>query len=130
MVAKTNVIHLVAGGSENLQEVFDKKKKIDLDWEKIKQVRSIDLDTHQKIVKHKLFSQLDSTNPLKVFVDNISESIKEIQKLKGLTGNLTYLEKNSFTFPNPMIELLYLACDTWQVGVERAMKAAIEMNTK
>jgi hypothetical protein len=130
MVAKTNAQHLDALGSKNLQEVFDKKKKIDLDWEKIKQVRSLDLDTHQRIVKHKLFAQLDATNPLKVFVDNISECVKEIQKLKHLAHNLTYVERNSFTFPNPMIELLYLACDTWQVGVERAMKAAIEMNTK
>jgi hypothetical protein len=130
MVAKTNAQHLDALGSKNLQEVFDKKKKIDLDWEKIKQVRSLDLETHQKIVKHKLFAQLDATNPLKVFVDNISECVKEIQKLKHLANNLTYIERNSFTFQNPMIELIYLTCDTWQVGVDRAMKAAIELNTK
>jgi hypothetical protein len=130
MVAKSNAQHLDALGSKNLQEVFDKKNKIDLDWEKIKQVRSLDLDTHQKIVKHKLFSKLDATNPLKVFVDNISECVKEIQKLKGLTGNLSYVERNSFTFQNPMIELIYLACDTWQVGVDKGMKAAIELNTK
>jgi hypothetical protein len=130
MVAKTNAQHLDALGSKNLQEVFDKKKKIDLDWEKIKQVRSLDLETHQKIVKHKLFAQLDATNPLKVFVDNISECVKEIQKLKHLAINLTYIERNSFTFQNPMIELIYLTCDTWQVGVDKAMKAAIELNTK
>lgn len=130
MVAKTNAQHLDALGSKNLQEVFDKKKKIDLDWEKIKQVRSLDLDTHQKIVKHKLFAQLDATNPLKVFVDNISECVKEIQKLKRLADNLTYIERNTFTFKNPMIELIYLACDTWQVGVDKGMKAAIELNTK
>jgi hypothetical protein len=130
MVAKTNAIHLDALGSKNLQDVFDKKKDIDLDWEKIKQVRSIDLDTHSKIVKHKLYSKLDATNPLKVFVDNISESVKEIQKLKSLANNLSYVERNTLTFQNPMIELIYLACDTWQVGVDRAMKAAIEMNNK
>lgn len=130
MVAKSNAQHLDALGSKNLQDVFDKKKKIDLDWEKIKQVRSIDLETHQKIVKHKLFSQLDSTNPLKVFVDNISESVKEIQKLKGLTGNLPYVERNSFTFKNPLVELIYLTCDTWQIGLDRAMKAAVELNNK
>jgi hypothetical protein len=130
MVSKSNAQHLDALGSKNIQEVFDKKNKIDLDWEKIKQVRSIDLDIHQKIVKHKLFSQLDATNPLKVFIDSISESIKEIQKLKRLTGNLPYFEKNSFTFPNPMVELIYLTCDTWQVGLEKAMKASLELNTK
>jgi hypothetical protein len=130
MVAKTNATHLDALGSKNLQDVFDKKKKIDLDWEKIKQVRSLDLDDHSKIVKHKLFAQLNATNPLKVFVDNISESIKEIQKLKGLAGNLSYVERNSFTFKNPLVELIYLACDTWQVGLDRAMKAAVELNNK
>jgi hypothetical protein len=77
-----------------------------------------------------LFAQLDATNPLKVFVDNISECVKEIQKLKHLAINLTYIERNSFTFQNPMIELIYLTCDTWQVGVDKAMKAAIELNTK
>lgn len=130
MVAKSNAQHLDALGSKNLQDVFDKKKKIDLDWEKIKQVRSLDLDDHSKIVKHKLFSKLDATNPLKVFVDNISESIKEIQKLKGLTGNLSYVERNSFTFKNPLVELIYLTCDTWQVGLDRAMRAAVELNNK
>ena len=130
MVAKTNVQHLDALGSKNLQDVFDKKKNIDLDWEKIKRVRSIDLDTHHKIVKHKLFAQLDATNPLKVFVDSISDSIKEIQKLGNLSENLPYIEKNTLTFGNAMVELMYLACDTWQVGLDRAMKAAIELNNK
>ena len=96
MVAKTNAQHLDALGSKNLQDVFDNNKNIDLDWEKIKRVRSIDLDTHKKIVKHKLFAQLDSTNILKVFVDSISDSIKEIQKLGDLSDNLPYIEKDNF----------------------------------
>ena len=130
MVAKSNAQHLDALGSKNLQEVFDKKKDIVLDWEKIKQVRSLDLNVHSKIVKHKLFAQLDATNPLKVFVDTISDSIKEIQKLKSLASDLSYVEKNELTFKNPLVELIYLTCDTWQVGLDRAMKAAVELNTK
>jgi len=130
MVAKTNAQHLDALGSKNLQDVFDKKKNLDLDWEKIKRVRSIDLDAHKKIVKHKLFAQLDATNPLKVFVDSISDSIKEIQKLGDLSHNLPYVEKNNLTFGNALVELIYLTCDTWQVGLDRAMKAAVELNTK
>jgi len=130
MVAKTNAQHLDALGSKNLQEVFDNKKNIDLDWEKIKQVRSLDLDTHSKIVKHKLFAKLDATNILKVFVDSISDSVKEIQKLKSLANNITDVERNTLTFQNPMVELIYLTCDTWQVGLDRAMKAAVMLNTK
>jgi hypothetical protein len=130
MVAKTNAQHLDALGSKNLQEVFDNKKNIDLDWEKIKRVHSLDLDTHAKIVKHKLFAKLDATNILKVFVDSISDSVKEIQKLKSLANNITDVERNTLTFQNPMVELIYLTCDTWQVGLDRAMKAAVELNTK
>jgi hypothetical protein len=77
-----------------------------------------------------LFSKLDSTNILKVFVDSISDSVKEIQKLKSLANNITDVERNTLTFQNPMVELIYLTCDTWQVGLDRAMKAAVELNNK
>jgi hypothetical protein len=93
-------------------------------------VCKLDLDTHSKIVKHKLFSKLNDKNPLKQFVDSVSDAVKEIKKLGDLKNSLIVDEKKDLTFPTNLIKLLYLTCDTWQVGVDVAMSAALEMNSK
>ena len=129
MVAKGNAKHLDALGSQNLSE-FITQKQPKVDWNKIESVCKLDLDTHTKITKHKLFSKLDDKNPLKQFVDSVSDAVKEINKLGELKNSLIIDEKKELTFPTNMIKLLYLTCDTWKVGVDVAMKAALEMNSK
>jgi len=127
MVAKTNAIHLESLGSENFSNIVTKKSPTNLDWEKIEKVRHLDLHIHDKIVKHKLFSKLDDENPLKVFVNEMDECVKEIKKLKSIARYVTSKEKE-LTFPSNIVRLIYLACDTWQVGLDVAMNAALDMN--
>jgi hypothetical protein len=132
MVSKNNAKHLEELGSENFVDFIKPKLNIQLDWEKIELARKIDIGSCEKIKKHKLFSELDDQNPVKVFVESVQDSIKEIQKLKGLKkyviNNSENSDKNKLTFSNPLVELIYLACDTWQVGIDVSMKAAIELN--
>jgi hypothetical protein len=131
MVARTNAKHLEELGSINLIDHVKSKLQINLDFDKIQKAKAIDLDKIQKITNHKLFSKLDDENPLKIFIDENKENIEEIKKLKGL-GSFVYTrhssKKNELTFENPLVELIYLTCDTWQVGIDKVMKAAVKMN--
>jgi hypothetical protein len=129
MVAKGNAKHLDALGSQNLSD-FIATKQPKVDWNKIELVCKLDLDTHSKIVKHKVFPKLNDKNPLKQFVDSVSDAVKEIKKLGDLKNSLIVDDKKDLTFPTNLIKLLYLTCDTWQVGVDVAMSAALEMNSK
>ena len=129
MVAKNNAKYLDSLGSQNLAD-FIASKQPKVDWSKIELVCKLDLDTHSKILKHKLFPKLNDKNPLKQFVDSVSDAVKEIKKLGVLKDSLIVDDKKDLTFPTNTIKLLYLTCDTWQVGVDVAMNAAVEMNSK
>ena len=130
MVARTNAKYLEELGSINLIDHVKSKLQIKLDFDKIEMGKLIDLDKIKKITTHKLFSKLDDENPLKIFIDENKENIEEIKKLKGLHSFVFSRNNNKkdLTFENPMVELLYLTCDTWQVGIDKVMKAAVKMN--
>lgn len=127
MVAKNNAKFLDTLGSINLAEVV-KKKQSKLSWDKIQFAKHIDFRAAQNIVKNKFYSKLSDTNSFKIFVDGIIDLKKEIGKMESMFRHISTEErKNVLTFPSKMVELLYLSCDSWQVGVEKTLQAILEM---
>lgn len=126
MVAKNNAKFLDTLGSTNLAEVV-KKKQPKISWEKIQQAKHIDFSTATKVSKDKMYSRLSDKNPFKIFIDSILETKKEIGKLYSILRHISTEErKNVLTYPSKMVELLYLSCDSWQVGVEKTLQAILE----
>ena len=126
MVAKNNAKFLDTLGSKNLAEVV-KKKQSKLSWDKIQLAKHIDFRATQNIFKNKFYSQISDTNPFKIFVDSILDLKKEIGKMESILRHIsTEDRKNVLTFPSKMVELFYLSCDSWQVGVEKTLQAVLE----
>jgi hypothetical protein len=74
-----------------------------------------------------LYSKISDTNPFKIFVDSILEIKKEIGKLESILRHISSEErKNVLTYPSKMVELFYLSCESWQVGVEMTLNAILE----
>jgi len=126
MVAKNNAKFLDTLGSTNLADVV-KKKQPKLSWDKIQQAKHIDFSQAVRISKNRMYSKISDTNPFKIFVDSILEIKKEIGKLESILKHIsTEDRKNVLTYPSKMVELFYLACDSWQVGVEKTLNAILE----
>ena len=126
MVAKNNAKFLDTLGSTNLSELV-KKKQPKLSWDKIQQAKHIDFRSTQQISRNKMYSKISDTNPFKIFVDSILDLKKEIGKLDSILKHIsTEDRKNVLTYPSKMVELFYLACDSWQVGVEKTLNAILE----
>jgi len=126
MVAKNNAKFLDTLGSTNLADVV-KKKQPKLSWDRIQQAKHIEFRTALNISKNKMYSKISDTNPFKIFVDNILEIKKEIGKLESILRHISTEErKNVLTYPSKMVELLYLSCESWQVGIETTLKAILE----
>jgi hypothetical protein len=77
-----------------------------------------------------LFAQISDTNPFKIFVDKITNAIKESGKLEQIKNYIETDEKFKLTFPSSLVRLMYLGSENWQIGVEEALKAALEMNNQ
>jgi hypothetical protein len=127
MVSKMNAKFLDKLGSINLADVF-KKKTINVDWDLIEKSKQADLRLMETILKNNKYKALPDTNPFKVFICNMNDSIVEAKKLKNIYKFVGEKKNNRLTYPSNMVKLLYLACDTWQVGVDAAMDAASDMN--
>jgi hypothetical protein len=126
MVAKNNAKFLDTLGSKNIAELV-KKKQSKLSWDKIQQAKHIEFRTAQSISKNSLYSKISDTNPFKIFVDSILDLKKEIGKMETILRHIsTEDRKNVLTFPSKMVELFYLSCDSWQVGVEKTLQAVLE----
>jgi len=126
MVAKNNAKFLDTLGSTNLADVV-KKKQPKLSWDRIQIAKHIEFRTALNISKNKMYSKISDTNPFKIFVDSILEIKKEIGKLESILRHISTEErKNVLTFPSKMVELFYLSCDSWQVGVEKTLEAILE----
>lgn len=128
MVSKNNAKFLDTLGSINLADIV-KKKSPKISWDKIQLAKHIDFRTTAQISKHKMYSQIPDTDSFKIFVDNLISVKAEVGKLESVLRHISYDDKkNVLTYPSKMVELLYLACESWQVGIERSLNAILEMN--
>jgi hypothetical protein len=129
MVSKNNAQHIQKLGSIPLSDSV-KKKVVDVDWESLQIVKNISTHVAHELKKHKLFAQLSDTNPLKIFVDKILNAIKESGKLEHIKRYIGTDENFELTFPSNLVKLIYLGSENWKIGVEDALKAALEINNQ
>lgn len=126
MVAKNNAKFLDTLGSINLADVV-KKKQPKISWDRIQIAKHIPFSTAVRVSKSSLYSKISDTNPFKIFIDGILEIKKEIGKLDSILKHISIEErKNVLTYPSKMVELFYLSCESWQVGIEMTLKAILE----
>jgi len=126
MVSKNNAKFLDTLGSTNLADVVNKKQS-KLSWDKIQQAKHIEFKTAQSISRNSLYSKISDTNPFKIFVDSILDLKKEIGKMESILEHIsTEDRKKDLTYPSKIVELFYLSCDSWQVGVEITLQAVLE----
>ena len=125
MVSENNAKHLDAMGSINLAEVI-KKKIVSVDKDTAMLVRLLDTRTIVELVKNKKFLAIDANNEFKKFILDCNQKIQDVKKYQSIIKYMTSDSKKELTFPSKMVELLYLACNSWQVGVDRVLNALIE----
>jgi hypothetical protein len=127
MVSKSNTKFLDSLGSINLADIM-KKKSPKISWDKLQMSKHIDFRSAMQVSKNKMYSQIPQTNTFKVFIEGILDLKKEIGKMESLLKYISYDDKKKdLTFPSKVVELFYLACDSWQVGVDKTLQAVIEM---
>ena len=126
MVSKNNAKFLDALGSINLADVV-KKKSLNISMDKIQLAKNIDFHTAVNVSKHTLYSQVSDTNSFKIFIDSILELKKEIGKIESILKYISMDDKKGLTYPSKVVELFYLSCDSWQVGIGNTLEAILEM---
>ena len=109
MVAKQNEKFLRQLGSKPLSEIVEKDTPV-VDWNKISIAKQIDIHYSETIRKHKLYSKLNTDNPLCIFCESIIDAKKEYKKFEPLCRDMVVCyEKYPLTYPSDTIKLLYLA---------------------
>ena len=129
MVAQGNAKFLDALGSKNLADIIN-TKKISVDIEKVKIVKSLQHRTIRDIVKHKDFQKLSVDNPFKKIISEWHDLIQDVKKIEPIIQYIRTDEKYVLTFPSKMVEVMYHACDSWQVGINKVMDALLEQEKK
>lgn len=125
MVAQGNAKFLDALGSKNLADVIN-AKKISVDIEKVKIVKEIDNNMVRSIVKNKKFQTLSDENAFKKMILDWHSTMKDVNKIQPLIKFIKVDEKYVLTFPSKMVEMMYHACGSWQVGINRVVDALLE----
>jgi hypothetical protein len=128
MVSENNAKFLDALGSINLATIIA-KKKVDIDIDQMIQAKLIEDRTINELVKNKKFQSLDNQNEFKKYVLEQDSILKDVKKYFGIAKYIDWdrSKKNELTFPSKMVELFYLACGSWQVGIDRVMDTIIEI---
>jgi hypothetical protein len=125
MVSEGNAKHLEKLGSINLSTIVE-KNKVPVDKEKAMIAKQIN-STHIKgIIKNKRFASIDDNNPFKKFILELDQINDDVKKYQSMLRYIKIDEKKNLTFPSKMVEFLYLACESWQVGVDRTLDVLIE----
>lgn len=125
MVSQGNAKHLDALGSKNIADVIN-AKKIAVDMDKVKIARALNIRGVKEIVKHKGFQSLSDNNAFKKMILDWNKSIEDVKKIESLIKYIKTDEKYVLTFPSKMVEMMYHACDSWQVGINKVVDALLE----
>lgn len=126
MVSVNNAKHIEALGSSPLKDLVN-SKAIKLDKEKIAILKSINQHTIKNVLKHKDYNKLSANNPFKIFIEGLNDVMQYQNPLKNLSEYCN-IEKKDLTFPSKMVELLHTSLDSWQVGIDLTLNAAVELN--
>jgi hypothetical protein len=130
MVAKLNEKFLLQLGSKPLSELVENDTPV-VDWNKISIAKQVDSHYAENIRKHKLYGKLNTDNPLCIFCQSIIDAKKEYKKFEPLSREMVVCyKKYPLTYPSNTIKLLYLSTGVWQLGIECAMKTALEIQNQ
>jgi hypothetical protein len=126
MVSKTNAKHLDDLGSKNFADLVN-SKRIKIDRDKIARANRIERNTIHQVIKHKKFQSLSNDNQFKKMILSFKEDLDEVKSIGNIIKHI-YIEddKKTLTFPTKMVEMMYHACSSWQVGVDKVIVALIE----
>jgi ribosomal protein L12E/L44/L45/RPP1/RPP2 len=125
MVAQGNTKFLDALGSKNIADVIN-DKKISIDIEKVKMVKSLDNRMVREIVKDKKFQTLSDENTFKKMILEWHQALKDVVKIEPIIKFIRVDEKYVLTFPSKMVEMMYHACGSWQCGISKVVDALLE----
>lgn len=126
MVSKGNSKHLVALGSESLKDVLE-KKVVDVDIDDIvfaKQFNRHNIDT---LVKNEKFKKLSEENEFRVFIEGVKNKLDNVKKYHVFSSHIKFDGTKELTFPSKLVELFYASLESWQVGAEKVLDAALEI---
>jgi hypothetical protein len=127
MVSKGNSKHLVALGSESLKDVLE-KKVVDVDIDDIvfaKQFNRHNIDT---LVKNEKFKKLSEENEFRVFIEGVKNKLDNVKKYHVFSSHIKFDGTKELTFPSKLVELFYASLESWQVGAEKVLDAALEID--
>jgi hypothetical protein len=128
MVAQSNTKHLVALGSKSLKEYIE-SKMIDVDMDAVEEAEMHSHNAIQSTFKHPQFKNLSENNPFRLYIEDVHAKIQKVKNVSAISKYFATDDKKKLTFPSKLIELFYTSLDSWQVGVERVLNAALEMET-
>lgn len=126
MVSVNNAKHIEALGSSPLKDLVN-SKVIKLDKEKIAILKSINQYTIKNVLNKGDYKKLSANNPFKIFIEELKDVMQYRNPLKNLSEYCN-IEKKELTFPSQMVKLLYTSLDSWQVGIDLILNAAVELN--
>jgi hypothetical protein len=127
MVSKGNSKHLVALGSTPLKDALE-NKIVDVDIDDLVFAKQFNRGNIDNIVKNKKFQELSDENEFRVFIEGIKNKLDSVKKYHAFSSYIKFDETKELTFPSKLVELLYASCEAWQVGIDKTLDAAIEID--
>ena len=70
---------------------------------------------------------MKDSNPFKKMILEFKQILDSVKNVDAIKRYISVDEKISLTFPSKLVELMYLACGSYQVGIERTLDAALEL---
>lgn len=127
MVSKGNTKHLVALGSKSLKDVLE-NKLVDIDIDDLVFAKQFNRHTIDTLVKNEKFQKLSEENEFRVFIEGVKNKLDNVKKYHVFSSHIKYDETKELTFPSKLVELFYASLESWQVGAEKVLDAALEID--
>ena len=127
MVSKGNSKHLVALGSTPLKDTLE-NKIVDVEIDDLVFAKQFNRGNIDNIVKNKKFKELSDENEFRVFIEGVKNKLDNLKKFHVFSSHIKLNETKELTFPSKLVELLYASCEAWQVGIDKTLDAAIEID--
>lgn len=125
MVSPSNAKFLESLGSKNIADVIN-AKRISIDIEKVKMAKELECRTIRDLVKNKKFQSISDENSFKKTILEWNNVIQDVKKIESVLKFIKVEEKYQLTFPSKMVEMMYHACGSWQVGIDKVVDALVE----
>lgn len=127
MVSKGNAKHLLTLGSTSLKDALE-GRIVDVDIDDIVFAKHFNRHNIDTLVKNEKFKKLSEENEFRVFIEDVKNKLDSVKKYHVFSSHIKYDDKKELTFPSKLVELLYVSSEAWQVGTEKVLDAALEID--